>query len=84
MWLFTIRSYDLKVFAGSHIAEVYQAMIQEAHREFDGLYWLYVGDDYFTHYASADEDLSYISMKDPGPTVAERIPRYEPTYLTLI
>lgn len=37
-----------------------------------------------THPASADEDLSYISMKDPGPTVAERIPRYEPTYLTLI
>lgn len=74
MWLFTRRSYDLKVFVGSHIAEVYQTMIQEAHGEFDGLYWLYVGDDYFTHYVAEDEDPSYIGMKDPRPIVAERIP----------
>ena len=34
LWLFTRRSYDLKDFVGSYIAEVYQTMIQEAHGEY--------------------------------------------------
>lgn len=78
MWLFARRSYDLKVFAGSHIADVYKSMIQEARREYDGLYWLYVGDEYFTRYSPDVGDSSYIGVKTPLPTVAENIPSKEP------
>ena len=60
----------------AHISRncMYRTMIHEAHGEFDGLYSLYSGDDYFTHYALEDEGPAYIRMKDPLPTVAECTP----------
>lgn len=53
-------------------------MIREARGEYDGLYWLYVGDEYFTRYAPDAGDPSYIGAKTPLPTVAESMPSKEP------
>lgn len=60
----------------AHISRnyMYRTMIQEAHGKFDGLYSLYSGDDYFTHYAPEDEDPGYIGMKDPRLAVAKCTP----------
>ena len=49
-------------------------MIDNANFDFEGLFWLYCGDDYFTHYNPTDKDPSYIGPKDPPPTVAENTP----------
>ena len=55
-------------------------MTSQANMGFNGLYWLYCEDEYFTHYNPEDEDPSYIGEKKPPPTVAENTPSQSSSY----